>query len=246
MALSRKATLPTRTALASVVTLGAISALAQSRRAPIPSTAYWWTHHNAQILLATLIGVAILLWCPTPRAWRRPVRSALGALLIMLLPLATLALAVQHEVEQRLWIGAWHARLAKIEVPLPAGAFEVRNETEGAIRTIRFALREPYPSTATADFYSRYLTPRQYRAYPPSPWRRTIGYYDPPRDRARRGYLTYSVLWTNDRQQVHCDLSLRYELPEGVDQSLPLDQWKREWLEVQRVKVMLLPSTLPG
>jgi hypothetical protein len=239
LAMVRRAELPARVPAALLLAAAAVYGARHtwaSALQPIASFA----RPDTQILLAGLLEVGLLLWLPTPRRWESPLRSRGGLALLMLLPLVPVALYTQMSVATHLWARAWEQRLRQVEVPVPPGATEVHDQSSFGVRTVKFSVRESYPSTAVADLYVRHFAGLGWRQDNSRPrWRQSDWYSTRPSGQRQVEYIS---MWTSPDGATSCIVDLLYQAPEGTEARLPVERWQRAWLQVQQVRVLLSPE----
>jgi hypothetical protein len=217
---------------AAILAAAAVHAAMHTRQwsvQPIP----WIGRAQTQLLLAALVAVGLVGWLPAPR--RGPLRGWGRAALWALPAVAVGGLAVQT-VPVELRMRASERALAQVPLPLPPGAAEMRELYDSGHRLMVFWVAEAYPSTAVADFYERY-----FRGHGWSERGRAADWLYSEHPTPIQCAVWYDAEWLSPDGKTQARVSLVY-LPADRDRCLPLDQWPKEWLAVQRVDVSLAPT----
>jgi len=194
----------------------------------------WWSTGAATLMVAAMIAMLVLALLPTVRRFRpllKPKLLSFGRILVYVLPLLAMLPAWSFNIAVRAKMRPLGERISQVQLPVPPRAAKV----------VSFTLRERYPSAAVAQFYQQHFTAEGWHQDYQSDWEDSGG-YSPRGSQAKMSYLRN---WESPDGALSCYLSIEYQTPWGTDPDLPLAEWDGDWLEVQHVRVFVMPEEPP-
>ncbi len=200
-----------------------------------------WFSVTGLWIIAAILAMLLLALLPTLRRFRfrvKPTLLSYGRVMLYILPLLAMLPAWSFNIGMRAKIRPLGERISQVHLPVPPDAESVVQSGGPVAKVVSFTLRERYPSAAVAQFYQQHFTAEGWHQDYQSDWEDSGGYSP----RGSQGKMSYLQSWESPDGALSCYLSINYQTPWGTDPDLPLAEWDDDWLEVQHVRVFVMPE----